>query len=343
MTALRYLLLPISIIYSWVVWLRNRFFDWGIFKSEKGEIKTIVIGNLSVGGTGKTPHVEFIVRHLQEQISLAILSRGYGRTTKGFVLADGNATADKLGDEPMQIHHKFPTVPLAVCANRLEGIKELKKLFPQTRLVILDDAIQHRRLRGDKNILLTDYSNPYFRDLMLPTGTLRDNRRENRRAQIIMVTKCPHDLSESQRDAFIRNIHPNSHQEVVFSTYKYGTPVQFSGPPLLLKDGADIMGFSGIANPASFHSFIFRQYSLKRFKIYPDHHRYSKRDLRNLHSAYITFAALLQGLVTTEKDATRLGSLLMTNEFKQVPMFFIPVEVKLLHSPENFFEWLTKE
>jgi len=340
MKLVRILLLPVSIIYGMVVFMRNRFFDWGILKSRAGALPTIVIGNLSVGGTGKTPHAEFLLQLLLDMgFKPALLSRGYGRKTQGFILADEKATAHTIGDEPFQIHTKFPHVPVAVCEDRLSGIEQLKT-ETNANIVLLDDALQHRRLKGDFNILLTTFQNPYWKDIMLPTGDLRDNRFEKRRANAIIITKSPADITEKQMTEYTIAANPKERQSVFFSSLEYSTPVQISGQPMDFASVQSVVGFAGIAQPLLFENYLKSQFSLKKFKSFPDHYIFSQSDIDSLVIECGKFGLPETVLVTTEKDAMRLQAL---NGLPGIPVFYVPVKAKILNSGESELKQLLKE
>ncbi|HEY8404595.1 MAG TPA: tetraacyldisaccharide 4'-kinase [Flavobacteriales bacterium] len=327
MKKLRLLLYPFSLLYGAVVYLRNRLYDIGVLRSERGALPTLVIGNLATGGTGKTPHAEYFIRELMEMdIRVAILSRGYGRKTKGFIMADDKSTAHTIGDEPYQIHRKFPQLPLAVCEDRLHGIRELKAAT-DAQLVLLDDALQHRRLKGDLNILLTTYEQPFWRDWMLPAGNLRDNQREKQRADIILVTKCPQLLTQKEMDDCVRAISPKANQFVFFSTLVYGDPIQLSGRPTDTSEIKEVIGFAGIANYQPFEEHLTKRYTLKKFKSFPDHYIFSHSDIERLASECGKFGVPEAVMVTTEKDAMRLK---VMNGLPDVPVFYVPIAVEIL-------------
>lgn len=204
----RYLLFPFSMIYESVIWIRNKLFDKKILRSAKFNFPLICVGNLALGGTGKTPMVEYLVRMLKDRYEVATLSRGYKRKTKGFAIANEHATAVDIGDEPMQIHIKFPDVTVAVAEERVIGIPQLLYEKPRTQLIVLDDAFQHREVEAGMNILLTDYNNLYTRDILLPAGDLRDIKSSSKRADIIIVTKCKASLEENEKDKIVRELKP---------------------------------------------------------------------------------------------------------------------------------------
>ncbi len=339
MKFVRILLFPVSIIYSVVVFVRNRFFDWGIFKSREGALPTIVIGNLSTGGTGKTPHTELLLELLLENgLRPAVLSRGYGRKTEGFILADDNATAHTIGDEPFQIHSKFRHIPLAVCEDRLQGI-ELLKQKTNANVVLLDDAFQHRKLKGSLNILLTTYAKPFWKDISLPTGNLRDNRMEKRRADLVIITKCPADITEKQMTELIVSANLADGQALYFSALEYSSLVQIGGSPMDSASVKNIVGFAGIAHNQLFENYLKSHFSLKKFKSFSDHYIFSQSDIESLAADCGNFGVPEPVLVTTEKDAMRLQAL---NGLPSVPVFYVPVKVKILHHNESKLKQVLK-
>ena len=285
-------MVPLSWLYAAIVWVRNLLYDEHILPSYKVTIPTIGIGNLAVGGTGKTPMTEYLVKLLSNKYKVAVLSRGYGRKTKGFRLAGPEDTAKSIGDEPMQIHLHFPDIPVAVCANRVEGIKRLRLLCPDIQCVILDDAFQHRRLRCGFYVLLTAYDCLYVNDRMLPRGTLRDLPAESRRANAVVVTKCPKDMQPIARRIVSNQLRLASYQHLCYSSVKYA-PLQLPGTPLLV---------TGIASPQLLLEHMKELYPDTYLLNFPDHHTFSKKDINQI----LTLAENYACVVTTEKDYMRL-------------------------------------
>ena len=255
-------------------------------------IPTIGVGNLAVGGTGKTPMTEYLVSLLSMRYKVAVLSRGYGRNTKGFRLANEQDTAYTIGDEPMQIHTRFPNIPVAVCADRVRGVKRLQHLFPDLQCVILDDAYQHRPLRCGMYVLLTPYDCLYVNDHMLPWGNLRDVPSQSVRANVVVVTKCPKKMLPIDRRVVANALQLPSYQQLVFSRIAY-QQLSLSGTPLLL---------TGIANPQPMLAYLREQYPDTELLAFPDHHVFSEQDIKTILSRAKNFACV----VTTEKDYMRL-------------------------------------
>lgn len=330
---LRLLLLPITAIYSLVVYLRNRFYDWGVLKSAEGELPTIVIGNLALGGTGKTPMTEYILRILNPETKIALLSRGYGRKTRGFLMAGPASSAEEIGDEPKQILSKFPQIPLAVCENRIEGIHQIADRIPDIQLVVLDDAFQHRPLKPNYSILLTAYTDPYWNDIMLPTGNLRDNVAEISRADLIVVTKCPPDLSAEEQKEIISTIYPSKKQKVFFSTIAYGDPVWISGPKVEMDKNLNVIGMCAIANPTLFQKHLSTNFILKSFKTFRDHHIFSHNELSAVFNESGKFGNEYLPVLMTEKDAMKVS---IPDLDTKIPLYYVPIEMKILGQKEEF-------
>ena len=220
----RFVLFPLSIIYGFVIWVRNKLYDKNILKSASFNFPVICVGNLSVGGTGKTPMVEYLIRLLKTEYKVATMSRGYKRKTKGFAIANNNTTALDIGDEPMQFYKKFPDITVSVAEERLVSIPQLLHDKPNTNVIILDDAFQHRQVKAGLNILLTEYRDLFTRDFILPAGNLRDLKSSYKRADIIVVTKCKSHLNEEEKSQIIKEIKPLAHQKIFFTKIEYASP-----------------------------------------------------------------------------------------------------------------------
>jgi tetraacyldisaccharide 4'-kinase len=256
MIILRYLLFPFSILYGWITSIRNFLFDKGILKSYSFDIPIIAVGNLSVGGTGKTPQIEYLIRLLSPNYEIATLSRGYKRKSEGFVLADSNSNAEILGDEPFQIHQKFPNIHVAVDADRKNGIEQLLKLDNEPEVILLDDAFQHRKVKAGFYILLSSFDDLYFNDFMLPTGNLRESRSGAKRANVIIITKCPKDLSELAQQNMIKKIGLNV--PIFFSFIDYDSEVynEFESKKVEEIIDVDKLLLAGIAKPKPFFAYL---------------------------------------------------------------------------------------
>lgn len=289
---MKFLLAPIAWIYGFVVWLRNLLYDDHILHSTQVSIPTICVGNLAVGGTGKTPMAEYLISLLSSDYKVALLSRGYGRKTKGFRIANEHDTAQTIGDEPMQIHTHFPDIPVAVCADRVKGVKRLQQLYPDLQCVILDDAYQHRKLRCGFYVLLTPYDCLYTNDHLLPWGRLRDLPNQSHRANVVVVTKCPSQMQPIDRRIVSNALHLASYQHLVYSSIGYA-PIALNGTPLLV---------TGIANPLPLLEHLKTQCPNTELLAFPDHHVFTKHDIAQIMHKAEQYSCV----VTTEKDYMRL-------------------------------------
>ena len=320
----RILLFPLSLIYGLIVFLRNRMYDSNIFSSTSFALPIICVGNLSVGGTGKSPMVEFLVKNLKGKYRIAVLSRGYKRKTKGYALANERSNALEIGDEPMQFHVKFPDIAIAVGEERMVAIPQLLHDRPATQAIILDDAFQHRAVNAGLNILLTDYNNLYTRDWFLPTGDLRDERASARRAAIIIVTKCPPDISQQERELIIKEISPQPHQHVFFACLRYEQPHHITQKNLrLITPDDEVLLVTGIANPRPLKNHL-QEHSKTYYQIaYNDHHIFTIDDLREIKKRFEQINAEKKMVITTEKDAVRLAK--FEHELKDLPWYVLPI------------------
>jgi tetraacyldisaccharide 4'-kinase len=304
-------------------------YDKGYLKSVSFNLPVICVGNLSVGGTGKSPMTEYLLQLLSPLFETAVLSRGYKRKTTGYLLANENTTALEIGDEPMQFHKKFPQVAIAVGEQRIEAIPQLLQDKPDTGVIILDDAFQHRAIRAGFNIVLTDFSNPYWHDTYLPTGDLRDNRISAERGDIIVVTKCPENLSETKKNEIIEAIRPKAYQKIFFTCIEYGHPYHIiSRENKALGSHLEILLVCGIANPIPLKKHLEQHVELYIEKNYDDHHIFSIDDWNEIVNKFNELDAQEKIILTTEKDAVRLekfGELLM-----QVPLYVLPIRHKFL-------------
>lgn len=323
-----YLLAPFALIFGVITAIRNFLFDRSWIKSYGSSIPTLVVGNLSVGGTGKTPMVEFMVRVFKEEIKLATLSRGYGRKTKGFLQAHPQSTPEQIGDEPLQIYSKFNgEIPVFVGENRVDSLKKIHQTHSDLALVILDDAFQHRQLKADFYILLTPYSQPFFSDQILPLGRLREARSGAKRADLVVVTKCPDELSESKKNEFRNrlNFYLKTGTPVFFSGLTYGKPYSvhqkapFSGRVILV---------SGLADPSLFEDYCKKTFQVLHSHSYSDHHKFSEKDWEKIASSWNDLSSNNPVILCTEKDAEKLKVLANEGKCREIPIFALPMEVK---------------
>lgn len=325
MQLLRYLLLPIVPIYYVVTWFRNKLYDFGIKKSTSYAFPVICVGNLSVGGTGKTPMIEYLIRLLKSDYQLATLSRGYKRQTKGFVIADQNATANTIGDEPFQFYKKFEDVIVSVDADRVHGISELRSLENPPEVILLDDAYQHRKVKAGFYILLTSFDNLYTDDLVLPTGNLRESRQGAARANIIVVTKCPENLSEGEKQKIKDKINPLKHQHVFFASISYAEQIRNGVDEINLKNltNRPFTLVTGIANPKPLVSYLTALHLQFEHLNFKDHHNFSENEIADLKQKPL--------IVTTEKDMMRLQPYFNKGD----AIYYLPIEIKI-DRPDDF-------
>jgi tetraacyldisaccharide 4'-kinase len=335
--SVRILLFPFSLVYGLVVIIRNFLFDKNILKSAGFNMPLICIGNLSVGGTGKSPMVEYLLNFLQHRFKVATLSRGYKRKTKGYALAGSGTTALEIGDEPMQFHAKFPDVAVAVGEARVEAVPQLLHDRPGTEVIILDDAYQHRTIKAGLNIILTDCNNLFTRDFFLPSGDLRDQRSSYKRAQVIVVTKCPADFSEEERKAVIAEIDPLQKQQVFFTTIDYGTPYQIiTQAERSVTENDEVLLVCGIANPKPLKNYLVEHAKTYYEQVYTDHHIYTIDDLNDMNKKLREITDEKKMIVTTEKDAVRLTKFEV--ELRSMPLYVVPVKHRFLFGGGTGFE-----
>lgn len=336
-TLLRPLLYPFSILYGIIMWLRNKLYDSGIYSSITFSVPVINVGNLSTGGTGKTPHIEYLIRLLQYEYKVATMSRGYKRRSKGFILAGTSSTAFELGDEPMQFHLKYPEVAVSVAEERMTGIPALISEKPFTEVVLLDDAYQHRSVKAGLNILITDYAKPFYTDFILPFGNLRESRSAYKRANIIIVSKCPAQLGQKEQQKIIESIAPLPHQQVFFTKIKYGTCYDiFTGASLLLTPQHKVILISGIAKPEPMLNYLKTKVAEVHLLRYADHHYYTDNNLEEIKQTFDNWPSANTVLVTTEKDATRLSLKKEKLQEWDLPLFVLTIEIGFLNDGGKF-------
>ncbi|WP_417350419.1 tetraacyldisaccharide 4'-kinase [Flavobacterium alkalisoli] len=326
MRFIRKILLPFSLLYWIVTALRNFFYNTGVFKSAEFKTPVIAIGNLSTGGTGKSPQTEYLIRLLKDKFRIATLSRGYKRKSEGYILADTNANSDLLGDEPYQFYSKFPEINVAVDANRVNGITQLLSLEPKPEVIILDDAYQHRKVKAGFYVLLTAYGDIYADDYLLPAGNLRESRSGAKRADLIIVTKCPPDLSAAKQQEIIKKLRPLPNQKVYFTAIAYDVVV-YNGVSSL--NTTEVMAMekvlvAGIAKPQPFFNHL--KNDSDDCLTYADHHDFSDKDVKD-----ILAAAKNKIVVTTEKDYVRLKDKMPADK-----LFYLPIKTSFLDRGKEF-------
>jgi tetraacyldisaccharide 4'-kinase len=326
MNLFRKILFPFAILYGFITGIRNFLFDKGILKSYSFEHPVIVVGNLSVGGTGKTPQIEYLIRLLSERYSIATLSRGYKRKSDGFILANANATAATLGDEPFQFFQKFPSIQVAVDADRKNGIEQLLVQEKKTQVILLDDAFQHRKVKAGFYILLTAYDDVFVEDYILPTGNLRESRSGAQRADIIVVTKCPTIISKEEQSRIKQSIKAYSNAPVFFSTIAFDDQVHSNAKSILVSEiqQSSCVLLAGIAKPDSFFDYLKNKQSV--CLTYPDHHHFTENDILQIQQQ-----AGEKKIVTTEKDYVRLKDSDLKDQ-----LFYLPIRTSFLVDSDQF-------
>jgi len=325
---IRSILFPIVPIYYLVTWLRNKLYDTGIISSKSYDFPVICVGNLSTGGTGKTPMIEYLIRLLKDEKSLAILSRGYKRKSEGFVLADKNATVNSIGDEPFQFFRKYEGIQVAVDANRQNGIEQLVTSNSKPDVILLDDAYQHRKVKAGFNILLTAYNNLYYKDIVLPTGNLREPRSGARRADVIVVTKCKKDISEAEKREISSKLKLENHQKAFFSYIDYANSVISDNTTLDLNTLPKFTLVTGIANAKPLVDFLETKGLSFDHLEYNDHYSFRALDIETLRSKSL--------IITTEKDYVRLS----VNEELKDKLYYLPIQIKI--DNQELFDYTIK-
>ena len=337
---IRILLFPLALLYGLGVGFRNLLYRVGILRSIRFDLPVISVGNLSVGGAGKSPHIEYLIRWLNQFLEVAVLSRGYGRKTSGYRPVTVIDTAEMAGDEPLQIKRKFPDVAVCVSESRALGVPELVKRNPETQCVLLDDAFQHLAVTPGLNILLTEFSHPFTRDWLLPSGRLRESRSGYRRADIIVVTKCPADLTPLQRQKMVAEIDPFPRQFVFFSRYRYGIPYDLLRPDLRrpLDLDTEVLLLSAIANTDYLLKHLSASVKSAQTLEFEDHHFFREDELNDLLRRFNRMQGRNKIILTTEKDAMRLElhqGFFWKNE---LPVYVLPIEVEFCDGDEVAFQ-----
>ncbi|MFC4872789.1 tetraacyldisaccharide 4'-kinase [Negadavirga shengliensis] len=324
------LLYPFACLYGLATAFRNKMFDAGLKKETSFDVPTVVVGNLAMGGTGKTPMIEFLIRELKEKYGLTVLSRGYGRKTTGFLLANDRHLPRDIGDEPFQIYQKFgKEVSVAVGEERILAVPMILANRPGTHLILLDDAFQHRYLKADFNILLTTYQNPFFKDSLFPLGTLREARKNAARAALVIVTKCPENMDGEQRAYYRKQVsaYVRPGTPVVFTRIKYGTPSVVLAKKRPVSEHVVIV--TGIANNQIFVEEVRSRYNVLEILTFPDHHRYTERDIGQIKRTCSKYVQKDPWILTTEKDAVKLNDEKFLSLYGEIPIFALPIEVEM--------------
>lgn len=337
---IRILLLPLALLYGLGMGIRNLMYRIGVLRSVHFDLPVISIGNLTVGGTGKSPHIEYMLRWLDQFVNVAVLSRGYGRKTEGYRPVSVIDSVEQAGDEPVQFKRKFPNISVSVSESRALGVPEIVRRNPDTQCVLLDDAFQHLSVTPGLNILLTEFSRPFTRDWLLPAGRLREGRYEYRRADIIIVTKCPPGLTDKQRADILKEIDPYPRQRVFFSQYRYGVAYDLLRPDVRrsLDLQTDVLLVSAIANTDYLLEHLGQTVHAVQALEYSDHHYFDEADLNNVRRRFNAMPGQQKIILTTEKDATRLELHRTFLWQHQLPIFVLPTEVEFCGDDEAGFQ-----
>lgn len=339
------LLFPFSLLYGLGISLRDFFYRKGILKAIAFDIPTIAVGNLSIGGAGKTPHIEYLIRLLKDYLYVATLSRGYQRKTRGYLEVLSNHTAEQVGDEPLQFRRKFPDIVVTVSESRTFAIPEIVGKYQQTQVILLDDAFQHRSIEPGLNVLLTEFSLPFTRDLLLPAGRLREWKSGYRRADVIVVSKCPPQVSEQEKVDLIKELNLFPNQKVFFSYYKYLRPYYILNRAyeLPLEEDLDVLLICAIAGTDYLVEHLETKVGSVKILEYEDHHFFSKHDIGHLQKTFEEIDSNKKVILTTEKDAMRLELHQPYLQENQLPIFAIPVEVDFHFDQKEAFDELIRQ
>jgi tetraacyldisaccharide 4'-kinase len=338
------LLYPVSILYGLITAFRNFLYDSELLPTDEFSFPVICVGNITVGGTGKTPHTEYLAGLLKQYFKVATLSRGYKRVTRDFRIATPESLVSEIGDEPMQIYRKMPDVLVTVDRKRVHGVDMILEKNPQIDVIILDDAFQHRSIIPGYSILLTDYERLIYKDHMLPYGNLRENKNNMRRADIILVTKTPEKISPMQRRLIVKEINKSPYQNLYFTTFTYLPPVKVfnaennkEGNPLSMADCGMVL-ITGIANPLPLKEYLGQSCKEIIHLSYPDHHNFNERDLADITTAFNNLKSSARYLFTTEKDAVRLREFTNIAEPIKSALFYVPIGIHFLNDDKEEFD-----
>ena len=340
------MLYPFSLIYGAITGIRNFLYNTGVLKAREFNIPIICVGNITVGGTGKTPHSEYIINLLKEKYRTAFLSRGYKRESKGFRIAVPGDDARMLGDEPCQVYRKHPEIIVAVCKNRVKGVEEILRLKPETEIIILDDGFQHRRLKPGLSILLTDFNRLMIYDHLLPYGELRESIQNMYRAEIILVTKSTWTVSPMQRRIIVKDFNKAAYQNLYFTTYSYnGIFPVFPGhvstkgqQALYSSQKPEIILVTGISSPGPVADHLGKLFDVNRHFIFPDHHKFREKDLRDIITAFDAIDRNDKAIITTEKDAVRLQEFINFEDLPLSSFYYIPIGIHFLNEDREEFD-----
>jgi tetraacyldisaccharide 4'-kinase len=335
---------PLSLIYGAIVSLRNMLFNLKILRSTEFRIPVISVGNITVGGTGKTPHIEYLIRLLSGEFNIAVLSRGYKRKTRNFILADSGSTSNDIGDEPRQLKQKFPDIHIAVDRKRVHGILNLLKSVKNLKAILLDDAYQHRYVNPGLSILLVDYTRPIYSDYLLPFGNLRESKHEIRRADIVIITKTPKGLKPIEKKILMKELKILPYQFLYFTNYEYKNPepvFKDNKKPIIFNEIKNtrplILLVTGIAQPESLLKFLKSFSKTIDTMKFPDHYSYTPEDLVKIKSRFGILKGKTKYIFTTEKDTVRFRELQISDDELRLSMYYVPIEVKFLYGGAKKF------
>jgi tetraacyldisaccharide 4'-kinase len=340
------LLYPVSLLYGLITGFRNFLYDSGILSSTSFPLPIICVGNITVGGTGKTPHTEYLLTLLEKDFKVAVLSRGYKRKTRDFRVASPSSDVSETGDEPLQIFRKFPDVLVAVDQKRVSGVKRIMELAPETDIIILDDGFQHRSITPGLSIMLSDYERPFMRDYMLPFGYLREDKSNMRRADIILITKCAKNLNAIQRRLIVKEVGKAAYQNLFFTSFAYRAPMpvfarlnmEITRLDLARCTGCGIVLVTGIANPKPLKDYLQKFFSEITELTYPDHYSFREKDIDAIALAFYNLNSASKYLITTEKDAVRIREFPNLEEPLRSALYYIPVGIHFLNDDKKEFD-----
>ena len=344
-------LYPFSLLYGLITDIRNFLFNSGILQSHEFSIPIICVGNITVGGTGKTPHTEYLVHLLKTDFKVAVLSRGYKRSSRGFQTASGDSSVKDIGDEPLQIFRKFRDILVVVDSNRVHGVKTILKEHPDIEVIILDDGFQHRSIKPGLSILLSDYYNPVVSDHLMPYGSLRESKKNINRADVIIITKSPDKISPIMQRLIVKEIKKAPWQSLFFTSIRYKDPLPVfpenssgkSGLADLNSEKCGIVLVTGIANPYPLKEYL-HQYSEEIFHLdFSDHHCFTEKDIDKIRDAFSTLRSPLKYVFTTEKDSIRLVEFANIADPLKRALYYFPVEVDFLRKEKQVFDKLLSD
>jgi tetraacyldisaccharide 4'-kinase len=340
------LLYPFSHIYTAVTDIRNFMYNTGILPHHEFRLPVICVGNITVGGTGKTPHVEYLINLLKKNFRVATLSRGYKRKSSGFRIVSSSLEVNEVGDEPMQIHNKYPDITVAVDRDRVNGVNSILNQYPDTEVIILDDGFQHRRIKPGFSILLTDFSRLMINDHLMPYGRLRERASNMNRADIILITKSPEKISPIQRRIIVKEINKAAYQNLYFTALEYKDPEPVFAQPAVYeltlsgrkREGSGIVLLTGIANPLPLKEYLAGFFKEIVHLSFPDHHKFTGKDIAKVTGAFLNLGSSEKFLITTEKDAVRLREFTNIAELIRSSAYYIPVGIKFLNNDKDEFD-----